>query len=165
MGFGRFGGRGLFPSFFRRTVDPSSATIQSSILSIPCKTLSPSPLPCYPLPCTPNPIPARPSRSRIQPMFRCAPPNLLTFQPAIMPTMFKLLPNHTIPALYSLPTLRPRKSFSCSTYGPPRKCCKQKTCGISNSFRCNTYKKTGGGVPPASQVFSRGTESTAEVFH
>jgi hypothetical protein len=35
----------------RRAVNPSSATIQSSILPIPWKTLSPSPLPCYPLPC------------------------------------------------------------------------------------------------------------------
>ncbi len=35
-------------------------------------------------------------------------------------------------------------SFSCNTYGPPRKCCKQKTYGRANSFRCNTYKKQGG---------------------
>ncbi len=36
------------------------------------------------------------------------------------------------------------KSFSCNTYGSPRKCCKQKTYGMANSFRCNTYKKQGG---------------------
>jgi hypothetical protein len=47
----------LFLSLFRGTVNPSSATIQSSILPIPCKTLSPSPLPCYPLPCISNPMP------------------------------------------------------------------------------------------------------------
>src|SRR5260370_189389 len=35
-------------------------------------------------------------------------------------------------------------SFSCNTYGPPRKCCKQKTYGRANSFRCNTYKKQSG---------------------
>src|SRR5882724_9018083 len=35
----------------------------------------------------------------------------------------------------------PRKSFSCNTYGFPRKCCKQKTYGMAKSFRCNTYKK------------------------
>jgi putative glutamine amidotransferase len=29
----------------------------------------------------------------------------------------------------------------------PAKCCKQKTYGIANSFRCNTYKKQGGGAP------------------
>src|SRR5260370_691848 len=38
------------------------------------------------------------------------------------------------------------KSFSCNTYGPPRKCCKQKTYGLSKPFRCNTYKKHGGGA-------------------
>ena len=37
-------------------------------------------------------------------------------------------------------------SFRCNTYGPPRKCCKQKTYELVNSFRCNTYKKPG--VPP-----------------
>ena len=36
------------------------------------------------------------------------------------------------------------KSFSCNTYRSPRKCCKQKTYGRPNSFRCNTYKKQGG---------------------
>ncbi len=38
-------------------------------------------------------------------------------------------------------------SFSCNTYGPPRKCCKQKTYGLAKPFRCNTYKKHGVGVP------------------
>jgi len=37
------------------------------------------------------------------------------------------------------------KSFICNTYGPPRKCCKQKTYGPAKLFRCNTYKKPGGG--------------------
>src|SRR5260370_39744913 len=36
------------------------------------------------------------------------------------------------------------KPFSCNTYGSPRNCCKQKTYGLNNSFRCNTYKKTRG---------------------
>src|SRR5713226_3946926 len=36
------------------------------------------------------------------------------------------------------------KSFSCNTYGSPRKCCKQKTYGLAKPFRCNTYKKHGG---------------------
>jgi len=36
------------------------------------------------------------------------------------------------------------KSFSCNTYGPPRKCCKQKTYVPAKPFRCNTYKKQGG---------------------
>src|SRR5258708_6247460 len=38
------------------------------------------------------------------------------------------------------------KCFSCNTYGSPRKCCKQKTYGIAKLFRCNTYKKVGGGT-------------------
>jgi hypothetical protein len=44
------------------------------------------------------------------------------------------------------PTVRLRKSFSRNTYGFPRKCCKQKTYGAANPFRCNTYKKQGGGA-------------------
>src|SRR5712664_3166654 len=37
------------------------------------------------------------------------------------------------------------KSFTCNTYGPPCKCCKQKTYCLAKSFRCNTYKKEGWG--------------------
>ncbi len=37
------------------------------------------------------------------------------------------------------------KSFRCNTSGPPRMCCKQRTCAILKSRRCNTYKKHGGG--------------------
>jgi len=36
------------------------------------------------------------------------------------------------------------KSFSCNTYGSPRKCCKQKTYSMAKPFKCNTYKKQGG---------------------
>ena len=43
------------------------------------------------------------------------------------------------------PTHRPHKPFSCNTYGQPRKCCKRKTYGLVKSFKCNTYKKHGGG--------------------
>src|SRR3989475_4270547 len=42
------------------------------------------------------------------------------------------------------PTARAPNSFSCNTYGFPRKCCKQKAYGRSKSFSCNTYKKHGG---------------------
>jgi len=39
------------------------------------------------------------------------------------------------------------KSFRCNIFEPPPKCCKQRTCAISKSFKCNTYKKhRGGGV-------------------
>src|SRR5258708_13606889 len=36
------------------------------------------------------------------------------------------------------------KSFSCNTYGHPRKCSRQKTYGFVKPFRCNTYKEHGG---------------------
>src|SRR6266446_5892483 len=44
------------------------------------------------------------------------------------------------------PTARAPNSFSCNTYGFPRKCCKQKAYGRSKSFSCNTYKKHGGAL-------------------
>src|SRR5882724_3191098 len=55
---------------------------------------------------------------------------------------FSILPSHTV--TFS-PTVHSRKSFSCNTYEFPRKCCKQKTYGGAKPFRCNTYKKQGGG--------------------
>jgi hypothetical protein len=60
------------------------------------------------------------------------------------------------------PTPHPHKSFTSNTYKPPRNCCKQKTYRKSNSFRCNTYKKTGGGA--ASQFFLRHQIPRAPVF-
>jgi hypothetical protein len=52
--------------------------------------------------------------------------------------------------------LRPRrKSFRRNTYRPSHKCCKQKTYGIANSFRCNTYEKQGEGSHPSSKNFLR----------
>src|SRR5260370_13089260 len=44
-----------------------------------------------------------------------------------------------------LPSFLCLKSFICNTYGSPRKCCKQKTYAPAKPFRCNTYKKHGGG--------------------
>jgi hypothetical protein len=82
-------------------VDPSSATIRSSFLPIPCKTLSPSPLPCYPLPCTSKPTRARPSPNRTWPPSRSAFPNLQTFQRSNVPTIFDLTPSK-FPHLSSL---------------------------------------------------------------
>jgi len=38
-------------------------------------------------------------------------------------------------------------SFSCNTYGFPRKCCKQKTYNLTKPFKCNTYAKRGGRGP------------------
>src|SRR5712664_4960428 len=50
------------------------------------------------------------------------------------------------------------KSFSRNTYGPPRKCCKQKTYGLAKPFRCNTYKKHGGGGSPGTGIRRRSLE-------
>ena len=36
--------------------------------------------------------------------------------------------------------------LSATLMNLPRKCCKQKTYSFSKTFRCNTYKNTGGGV-------------------
>jgi hypothetical protein len=52
--------------------------------------------------------------------------------------------SHTMASLYRLH--RSSKSFGGNTYGHPRKCCKQKTYGKPNSFRCNTYKNRAWGV-------------------
>jgi len=57
------------------------------------------------------------------------------------------------PQIFALsPTLSLYKSFSCNTYGSPRKCCKQKTYSITKSFRCNTYKKRGGHILQAKSL-------------
>src|SRR5882724_5931053 len=66
--------------------------------------------------------------------------------PGSPPNSFKIIGSHEV--TFS-PTVRLRKSFSCITYGFPRKCCKHKTYRKANSFRCNTYKKQGeGGALP-----------------
>src|SRR5882724_5829293 len=57
----------------------------------------------------------------------------------------KIFPSPTV--TFS-PTANSHKSFSRNTYGPPRKYCKQKAYGRVKPFRCNTYKKQGGGVLP-----------------
>jgi hypothetical protein len=47
------------------------------------------------------------------------------------------------------------KSFTCNIYGPPRKRCKQKTYGQAKPFRCNTYRKHGGGLRPLQRATRR----------
>src|SRR5712691_4338943 len=61
------------------------------------------------------------------------------------------------------PTARPPNSFSCNTYGFPRKCCKQKTYGRTKSFSCNTYKKHGGGGLIVNQKSDEGFLSRATI--
>jgi hypothetical protein len=57
-------------------------------------------------------------------------------------------------------------SFIRNTYGSPRKCCKQKTYRKPKSFRCNTYKKHGGGGS-STPTFDSSTfnSSTLRLFH
>ena len=59
--------------------------------------------------------------------------------------------NPSFPFL-QLSTFASPKSFSCNTYEPPRKCCRQKTYAKAKPFRCNPYKKQGEGwvspLPP-----------------
>src|SRR5260370_12831790 len=38
------------------------------------------------------------------------------------------------------------KSFKCITPRPSRMFCRQRNCATTKSFRCNTYKKWGGGL-------------------
>src|SRR2546429_10017698 len=47
-----------------------------------------------------------------------------------------------------VPTLRPISPLVATFMGLPRKCCKQKTYRQAKPFRCDTYKKLGGGYPP-----------------
>jgi hypothetical protein len=51
------------------------------------------------------------------------------------------------------PTVCLPKPFRCNTYESPRKYYKQRTYAILNFFRCNTYKKQGGGGQRSSQLF------------
>src|SRR5882762_2996886 len=54
--------------------------------------------------------------------------------PRVPSNSSKVFPS--LPVTFS-PTVRPRKSFSCNTYGSFRKCCKQKTYSRARPFRCN----------------------------
>ncbi len=82
--------------------------------------------------------------------------------PASPSNSLKIFPPH--PVTFS-PTARPRKPFSCNTYGSPRKCCKQKTYAKAKSFRFRTYKNRGvGGAmvnqpPPAFNARSHNSHS------
>src|SRR5712664_127756 len=94
----------------------------------------------------PNPLgPASPSAPL--PSFSLHPYLFVSLPPFwSSPNSFKTFQSQA--ATFS-PTLRPHKSFSCNTYGSPRKCCQQKTYVPAKSFSCNTYKKRGegGGSP------------------
>jgi hypothetical protein len=63
------------------------------------------------------------------------------------------------------PTLCHHKSFSCNTYGPPRKCCKQKTYNKAKLFRCNTYKKHGVPIPQAKGFLSPFVPGLRSLLH
>jgi len=63
------------------------------------------------------------------------------------------------------PTVRPHKSFSCNTYGSPRKCCKQKTYAKAKSFRFRTYKKQGWGPRLATRMCILSPPTAEEPTH
>ena len=72
-----------------------------------------------------------------------------------------------VPSLHSnFAQLWPNLSlFRINTYGPPRKCCKQKTYAMTKPFRCNTYKKTGGRPFPVLATQLRVTTLSPPLFH
>ncbi len=82
-------------------------------------------------------------RSTFSPPFRLFPsPHPIPLPPRLTEiyfSCFSLTAHCPLPAAHYC-----FKSFSCNTYEPPRKCCKQKTYGLVKPFRCNTYKKRGG---------------------
>ncbi len=134
-------------------------TVQPSISTIRCKTLNNLSKVRYsfvvfvkfnprPLDPSPNLPPALCSQPSDLPTFRLSHP-----VPSYSPTDHCPLTIETPHQLRSgnpdrVGTAHSRfKSFSCNTYGPPRKCCKQKTYGLAKPFRCNTYKKQGRGGP------------------
>jgi len=105
-------------SYLMDTVNPSSATIQSSTLPIPCISLSPSPLPCYPLPCTltlslevPNPIPAK---RAISPSAALFPHSLRSLHQECFITLFpsssSALFRKTAGCIPTIPILKPNPS-------------------------------------------------------
>ena len=69
------------------------------------------------------------------------PPSPNRFPVSALDWSFSVFPNLQLSTLD--PPLFP-KSFSCNTYGSPRKCCKQKTYSMVKLLRCNAYKKQAG---------------------
>ncbi len=143
--------------FLQRVGHPAPAAVQPSISTIHCKTLNNFIKACYslavfvesnPRPFTlspegspDRPVPtlsgrSRPARDR---RFRPGRKGLVSLQ--FTSPVFLLTDDCPLITAHSC-----SKSFSCNTYGPPRKCCKQKTYGQGKSLRCNTYKKPGVGV-------------------
>jgi len=115
--------RGSHP---KATVPPASTPVQPPISTIHCLSLNKLILECYPPSCISNAILAE-SFPRLR-------------------VRLLLLPIFSQTSNFRLSTSPLPKSFSCNTYVPPRKCCKQKACSMAKFFRCNTYKKQGGGV-------------------
>jgi hypothetical protein len=143
---------------------PALITIQSSISTIPCKTLNNSISSCYPVAVfaathprrslDPFSLPShtsRPTSPNSHGIISFADPHPLT---PVVSILYKNMGGGRVfsshPSLCRDPVGvigRSRfNSFRCNTYKPPRKCCKQKTYGLAKPFRCNTYKKTPGGT-------------------
>src|SRR6266404_2889664 len=123
--------------------------------SLRCKTLNNFSKACYSLPCLPSSNP--PPRFALNFLAALSPLSLAEPLLPYSSSHILLLTAHrplTCPVGVTAPYRL--KSFSCNTYGFPRKCGKQKTYGTAKPFRCNTYKKHGGGreIPPSSERFN-----------
>src|SRR6266478_155028 len=131
--------------FGTRTVQPAPTTVRPSISTIHCKTLNNLIRPCYPLTVFAATHPRR-SLDSFPNLARLPHPQLLPPAPDIWGSAVEGYPILLLTDHCPRITAYSRsKSFSCNTYGSPRKCCKQKTYGQAKPFRCNTYKKRGEG--------------------
>src|SRR6266851_8728459 len=123
--------------FGTRTVQPAPTTVRPSISTIHCKTLNNLIRPCYPLPVFAATHPRRsldsfPNLARLPHPQLLLPALVLSGSPVEGYPILLLTDHCPRITAYSR-----SKSFSCNTYGSPRKCCKQKTYGQAKPFRCN----------------------------
>jgi hypothetical protein len=157
LGFGLSKGAGFDVAFscssrIYKNHSPALIAVQPSFSTVHCKTLNQSLLPCYPSPMFAKPHSASSAQIAADHALRlnsyisltsksCA---FLSFADPHSLSLLKSYRFRNIQGRGYLARSEPN-SFSCNTYGSPRKCCKQKTYGLAKSFRCNTYKKPGWG--------------------
>src|SRR5882672_3104523 len=102
---------------------------------MPTKKLTSSILPCYPSACLLI-LSLQVLALRLDP--RSRPCREVPIKIPADPPVLSIFHFH----FFDFPVLP--KLFRINTYEISRKCCKQRTCRIAKSFRCNTYEKTGG---------------------
>ncbi len=121
------------PAFVNSAISAASALIPSPSSDFQLLTFNFQPPLRHHPPACPNPVEALARKS--SPYFASSLLPCFLFSKPFPYLVTSLLPYF----LFS-------KSFICNTYASPRKCCKQKTYGPAKPFRCNTYKKHGGGA-------------------